>query len=99
LTAYAVSLLEATHPHQSTAPDFVRRYVRYGASPRGLQAMIIAAKTLALIDNRHNVDHHDLQAAMLPALRHRLILNFEGQAEGITPDEILRQVIQRVPLA
>ncbi len=97
LTTYAVNLLEATHPHQATSPDFVRRYVRYGASPRGMQAMIIAAKALALLDNRHNVDHRDLQAAMLPALRHRLILNFEGQAEGITADEILRQVIQRVP--
>lgn len=96
LTAYAVSLLEATHPPHTTAPDMVNRYVRYGASPRGLQAMIIAAKTLALIDNRYNVDPHDLQAAMLPALRHRLILNFEGQAEGITPDEILEQVIQSV---
>jgi MoxR-like ATPase len=96
LTAYAVSLLEATHPQHATAPEAVRRYVRYGASPRGLQAMIVAAKTLALLDDRHNVDHHDLQMAILPALRHRLILNFEGQAEGITPDEILRQVIQRV---
>ncbi len=99
LTAYAVSLLEATHPHQAAAPDYVRRFVRYGASPRGLQAMIIAAKALALLDNRHNVDHRDLQASMLPALRHRLILNFEGQAEGITSDEILRQVMQRAPLA
>ncbi len=98
LTAYAVKLLEATHPQHPTAPDMVRRYVRYGASPRGMQAMIIAAKSRALIDNRYNVDPHDLQAALLPALRHRLILNFEGQAEGITPDEILRQVIQGVKL-
>jgi MoxR-like ATPase len=60
--------------------------------------MIIAAKAMALLDNRHNVDHRDLQAVLLPALRHRLILNFEGQAEGVTPDEILRQVIQRIPL-
>ena len=96
LTTYAVSLLEATHPQNPTAPDYVRRYVRYGASPRGLQAMIIAAKTLALIDNRHNVDYRDLQAAILPALRHRLILNFEAQAEGIAPDQILRNVIQSV---
>lgn len=99
LTAYAVSLLEATHPYQGSAPDLVRRYVRYGASPRGLQAMIVAAKTLALLENRHNVDYRDLQAAMLPALRHRLILNYEGQAEGITPDQILQQVIQRVSLS
>jgi MoxR-like ATPase len=58
--------------------------------------MIIAAKVRALIDNRHNVDYEDLQAVMLPALRHRLILNFEGQAESIEPTEILRQVIQNV---
>jgi MoxR-like ATPase len=96
LTAYAVNLLEATHPQHRAAPDFVRRYVRYGASPRGLQAMIIAAKTLALIDDRHNVDYADLQMAVLPALRHRLILNFEGQAEGISPNEILESVIQNV---
>jgi MoxR-like ATPase len=98
LTAYAVRLLETTHPAQASAPEHVRRYVRYGASPRGLQATIIAAKTLALLDNRHNVDHRDLQAALLPALRHRLILNYEGQAEGITSDTILKQVIQRVPV-
>jgi MoxR-like ATPase len=94
LTAYAVDLLEGTHPQHPKAPNLVRRYVRYGASPRGLQAMIIAAKIMALIDGRHNVDASDLQVAMLPALRHRLILNFESQAEGITPDRILREVSQ-----
>jgi len=96
LTAYAVSLLEATHPEHRTAPELVRRYVRYGASPRGLQAMIIAAKTMALLDSRHNVDHRDIQVSVLPALRHRLILNYEGLAAGITPDEILRGVVQQV---
>jgi MoxR-like ATPase len=96
LTAYAVNLLEATHPQHPSAPDSIRRYVRYGASPRGLQAMIIGAKIMALIDGRHNVDYTDLQLVMLPALRHRLILNYEGQAEGITPDDILRQVIKQV---
>jgi MoxR-like ATPase len=96
LTAYAVNLLEATHPQHSSAPDTVRRYVRYGASPRGLQAMIVGAKILALIDGRHNVDYIDLQMVMLPALRHRLILNYEGQAEGITSDEILKQVIKQI---
>ena len=96
LTAYAVNLLEATHPHHDLAPAMVKEYVRYGASPRGLQAMIIAAKVRALIDNRHNVDYEDLQAVLLPALRHRLILNFEGQAENISPTDILQQVIQAV---
>jgi MoxR-like ATPase len=96
LTAYAVRLLEATHPEHPTAPEAVRRYVRYGASPRGLQAMIIAAKVAALLDNRHNVDRSDLHAVLLPALRHRLIINFEGQAEGISREEILRAVARQV---
>ena len=96
LTTYAVNLLEATHPQHPMAPDMVKRYVRYGASPRGMQAMIIAAKVRALIENRHNVDYEDIQAVLLPALRHRLILNFEGQAENISPADILRQVLQRV---
>ena len=98
LVGYAVNLLEATHPQHPSAPDKVRRFVRYGASPRGMQAMIVAAKNLALIDGRHNVDYPDLQAVVLPALRHRLILNFEGQAEGVTPDDILRQVVKHVKL-
>ncbi len=98
LVDYAVNLLEATHPQHSGSPDVARRYVRYGASPRGMQAMIVAAKITALIDGRHNVDYADLQAVALPALRHRLILNFEGQAEGITPDEILNQVIKHTKL-
>ncbi len=96
LTTYAVNLLEATHPHHPQAPDMVKRYVRYGASPRGLQAIIIASKVRALVENRHNVDYEDIQAVLLPALRHRLILNFEGQAENISPTEILRQVAQKI---
>lgn len=74
----------------------MRRFVRYGASPRGLQAMIIGAKSIALLDNRHSIDHNDLQATIYPALRHRLILNYEGQAEGISADEILTEVLKSV---
>jgi len=96
LTDYGVRLLEATHPEHKTAPDMVRRFVRYGASPRGLQATIIAAKSIALIDGRLSVDYADIQQAFLPALRHRLILNFEGQAEGVTTDAIIKHVIQSV---
>ena len=96
LTDYAVSLIEATHPKHPTAPELVRRYVRYGASPRGLQATIIGAKSMALLDHRHSIDHNDLQTTIFPALRHRIILNYEGQAEGITPDEILKDVIRNV---
>jgi MoxR-like ATPase len=90
---YAVRLLMATHPDQESAPEAVRRYVRYGASPRGAQAMILGAKIAALLDGRYNVAFDDLAAMAPPALRHRLILNFEGEAEGITPDRIIAEVV------
>jgi MoxR-like ATPase len=95
VTAYAARLLKATHP-QGDAPDMVRRYVRYGASPRGMQAMILAGKIMALLDGRYNVAYDDLRQAALPALRHRLILNFEAQAEGITTDSVISDLLERV---
>ncbi|MCR4406468.1 MAG: MoxR family ATPase [Anaerolineae bacterium] len=96
VTAYAARLLKATHPNDGHAPSIVRRYVRYGASPRGMQAMILAGKIIALLDGRYNVAFDDLRAAALPALRHRLILNFEAQAEGITTDEVIREILREV---
>ncbi|RME72256.1 MAG: AAA family ATPase, partial [Chloroflexi bacterium] len=95
LVEYAARLVEATHPGHPSAPEPVRQYVRYGASPRGLQAMIVAAKAAALLDHRHNVDYEDLEAVIYPALRHRLILNFEGQAEDVSTDEILAEVVRQ----
>ncbi|MBL7200285.1 MAG: MoxR family ATPase [Anaerolineae bacterium] len=91
---YAVRLLLATHPQNEAAPEMVRHYVRYGASPRGAQAMILGAKIAALLDGRYNVSFEDLQALVLPSLRHRLILNFEGEAEGITTDDAIAEVIK-----
>ncbi|HIP97207.1 MAG TPA: MoxR family ATPase [Anaerolineae bacterium] len=96
VTAYAARLLKATHPNDGNAPPMVRSYVRYGASPRGMQAMILAGKIMALLDGRYNVAFADLRAAALPALRHRLILNFEAQAEGITTDEVIQEVLAEV---
>jgi MoxR-like ATPase len=96
VTAYAARLLKATHPNDGNAPPIVRSYVRYGASPRGMQAMILAGKIIALLDGRYNVAFDDLRAAALPALRHRLILNFEAQAEGITTDEVIGEVLEEV---
>jgi len=93
VTAYAVALLAATHPDQPRAPAIVREYVRYGASPRGAQALVAAGKIGALLDGRFNVAIDDIRAAALPALRHRVILNFEGEAEGITPEF----AVQRLP--
>ncbi len=94
---YAVQLLMATHPDQPAAPEAVRRFVRYGSSPRGAQAMILAAKIRALMSSRLNVAHEDLRAVAYPALRHRIILNFEGEAERITSDDIISDVIASVP--
>jgi MoxR-like ATPase len=96
VTAYAVALLAATHPDQPRAPQIVRDYVRYGGSPRGAQALVAGAKVRALLDGRYNVAVEDLRAVALPALRHRVILNFEGEAEGITADAIVRTILDDV---
>jgi MoxR-like ATPase len=95
--AYAVRLLRATHPDTDGAPELVRRYVRYGGSPRGAQAMVLGAKIHALLDGRFNVAFSDVQAVAEPALRHRIILNFEGEAEGIRSDSVVRAIIAETP--
>ena len=96
ITAFAVSVLAATHPDQPRAPELVREYVRYGASPRGAQALVTAGKIFALLDGRFNVSVEDVRAAALPALRHRIILNFEGEAEGITTEAVVRAILDSV---
>jgi MoxR-like ATPase len=96
VTAYSARLLRATHPGDPGAPEVVGRYVRYGASPRGVQALILAGKIIALLDGRYNVAFDDLRQAALPALRHRLILNFEAQAEGVTTDEVISAILEEV---
>jgi MoxR-like ATPase len=94
---YAVRLLEATHRERKGSSDLVQRYVRFGASPRGAQAMLIAAKIQALFDGRFHVGTGDIRAVMKPALRHRIILNFEGEAEGVTSDQVLDELLASVP--
>ncbi|HEX8025889.1 MAG TPA: MoxR family ATPase [Candidatus Limnocylindrales bacterium] len=96
VTAYAVSLLAASHPDNARAPQLVREYVRYGGSPRGAQALVAGAKIYALLDGRFNVSIDDIRAVATPALRHRVILNFEGEAEGITPEAIVRSILDAV---
>jgi MoxR-like ATPase len=91
---YAVRLLLATHPDQEDAPEQVRKYVRYGASPRGLQALITTAKVRALLEGRYNVSMEDVQNVAFPALRHRIILNFDGLADGITPEDLIEAIIE-----
>jgi MoxR-like ATPase len=97
LTDYAARLVLATHPESPESPDLVRRYVRYGASPRAAQALVIAAKIHALLNNRYNVSHDDLRVVAPPALRHRLILNFEAEANDVSVEQIIRDVLSRVP--
>jgi MoxR-like ATPase len=72
--------------------------VRYGASPRGAQALVLGAKVTALLDGRYNVAFEDVQAVAYAALRHRIILNFEGQAEGVQPDAVIGDLLERVPI-
>jgi MoxR-like ATPase len=91
---YAVRLLLATHPDQEDAPESVRKYVRYGASPRGLQALITTGKVRALLEGRYNVSLEDLQNVAFPSLRHRIILNFDGLADGITPEDLIETIIE-----
>src|SRR4051812_24523560 len=92
---YVVRVLLATHPDSATAPAAVRKYVRYGASPRGAQAIVLAAKIRALLEGRLNVAFEDIRALAAPAMRHRLILNFEGEAEGLTTDEMIDEVLAK----
>jgi len=93
----AVNIVLATHPDDPRAPDITRRYVRYGASPRAAQALVVAAKIRALLAGRFAASSDDVRHFAAPALRHRLILNFEGDAEGIDPDAIIDAVVRSFP--
>jgi len=97
--AYIGRLVLATHPSTPGAPEVAKKYIRFGASPRGAQAIILAAKVLALRDGRYNVSFEDVRKVLAPALRHRLILNFEGQAEGLSTDSLLKRIIDATPEA
>ncbi len=94
---YAVRLVLATHPKTETAVSIASQFLRYGSSPRGAQTLILAGKVRALAQGRFNVSFEDIQAVAQPALRHRLILNFEAEAEGVTTDQIVAQVLKDVP--
>ncbi len=95
--AYAIRILRGTHPETERTPEIVKAYVRYGGSPRGAQAMVLGSKIHALLDGRFNVAYSDVQAVSAPALRHRIILNFEGEAEGISTDSVVRAIIAETP--
>ncbi|MCH7796975.1 MAG: AAA family ATPase [Planctomycetes bacterium] len=94
---YAVRLVLATHPQGELATPMVNQFLRFGASPRAAQAMVLAGKVRALLDGRANVSIDDVRGAVLPAMRHRCLLNFEGEAEGKTTDEILQNILETLP--
>jgi MoxR-like ATPase len=93
---YAIRLVLATHPQGEFAAQPTNRYIRFGASPRGAQALVLAGKVRALLEGRYNVGFQDIRLAYLPALRHRVLLNFEAQAENIPPDQVLGQILEEV---
>jgi MoxR-like ATPase len=97
LRHYIVRLIAATHPHAEGAPPLVRDYVEYGASPRAGLALLWGAKANAFLDGELNVRVEDIRKVVEPALRHRIIRNFRGEAEGVSPEEILAQVVEKTP--
>ncbi|MDE2841372.1 MAG: MoxR family ATPase, partial [Chloroflexota bacterium] len=93
---YAVRLVTATDPDSPEAPQITRNYVRYGASPRGAQTLVLGGKVRALFDERYNVSFDDIRAVAHQTLRHRLILNFEAEAEGITADTVIDELVMTI---
>ncbi len=98
---FVVRVVQATHPAAeagSEPPELTKRFVRYGASPRGAQSVLLAAKIKALYDGRFAVSTDDVKAVAFAALRHRVLLNFEGEAEGIKPDQVIAAILKAVPV-
>ena len=93
---YGIALVLATHPDHELVAEPTKKFVRFGASPRGIQALILGAKIRAILDERFHVAREDLKAMAKPVLRHRLILNFEGQAEGVSTDDVIDQILEHV---
>jgi MoxR-like ATPase len=94
---YIVRLTLATHPGGPLATSITNQYVRWGASPRGAQTLALAAKVRALLDGRYNVSFEDIRRVYLPTMRHRVLLNFEAQAEGLATDTVLLEILEKVP--
>jgi MoxR-like ATPase len=95
---YAVRVVLATHPQGELSTPTVNQFLRFGASPRAAQALVLAGKVRALLDGRANVSIEDIRSVVLPAMRHRCLLNFEGEAEGMTTDEVLQNVVDTLPV-
>jgi MoxR-like ATPase len=94
---YAVRLVRATRVHEGENPDFVYEWVERGAGPRGVSALVLAAKAQALLHSRTAVSHDDVRAVVLPALRHRLVTNRNARSNGVTPDRVLQRLLDEIP--
>ncbi|MHC4617029.1 MAG: AAA family ATPase [Planctomycetota bacterium] len=94
---YAIRLVLATHPQGEFAGGMTNRFVRFGSSPRGVQSLVLAGKVRAMLDERYHVSFADVAGSLLPGLRHRILLNFEGQAEGVTSDDVLNEILEGTP--
>jgi len=93
---YAIRLVMATHPQGEFAAGDTNRFIRCGGSPRAAQAIVLASKVRALLQGRYNVSFEDVRSVYLPALRHRILLNFEAQAENIPSDQVLATILNDV---
>lgn len=92
--SYLIKLAISTHPEKSESPDVVKQYIRYGVSPRAAQSILLASRINALISGRFHVSKEDINAVAIPAMRHRMLLSFEGEAEGITTEQIIKDIIK-----
>ena len=90
----ALKLILATHPEQPDAPESTKKYLRFGASPRAAQALVSGAKVLALLSGRYNASVNDIKTLAYPVLRHRIALNFEAVTGGLSPDDVIKLIIE-----
>lgn len=95
---YAARLTMATQPESNSSPARIRKYLRYGAGPRGAQALTLASKAKALTEGRFNVSVEDIHAVCMPSLRHRIVLNFDGQSDGIVIETLLQEILETLPV-
>jgi len=94
---YAVDLVRATRPTDETAPDFIRKYVNFGASVRAAQFLVLASKARALMHRRYHVTYEDVTSLMRPIHRHRILLNFQAESDKLTQDDILKKLLEAMP--
>ena len=96
MSAYAVRLVRATRPNEPDAPEFVKKYLTWGAGPRACQSILLGAKANALLDGRVNVSSEDIRYVIYPVLRHRLVTSFSAESDGLTTDDLIRKLLDMI---